>query len=119
MYFFTLFVYQQVNIPFGELLKEMSDATIGLHTMWNEHFGIGNYITCCLPTNVLHSFTHITLYKREAIKDNNFYLYDVAVVEMMAAGLITIAHRSGGPLMDIIVEDPNIRNGYLAVHDKE
>ena len=53
MYFFTLFVYQQVNIPFGELLKEMSDATIGLHTMWNEHFGIGNYITCCLPPNVI------------------------------------------------------------------
>ena len=50
---------------------------------------------------------------------NDFYLYYVAVVEMMAAGLITIAHRSGGPLMDIIVEDPNIRNGYLAVHDKE
>ena len=67
MYFFLLFfVNQQVNIPFGELLKEMSDATIGLHTMWNEHFGIGNYITCCLPTNVLHSFyAHITLYKKE------------------------------------------------------
>ena len=48
-----------------------------------------------------------------------FILYDIAVVEMMAAGLITIAHRSGGPLMDIIVEDPNIRNGYLADHDKE
>ena len=48
-----------------------------------------------------------------------FILYNIAVVEMMAAGLITIAHRSGGPLMDIIVEDPNIRNGYLAVHDKE
>lgn len=43
----------------------------------------------------------------------------LAVVEMMAAGLITIAHRSGGPLMDIIVEDPTIRNGFLAVHDKE
>ena len=51
----TFFVNQQINIPFGELLKEMSDATIGLHTMWNEHFGIGNFITCCLPTNVLIS----------------------------------------------------------------
>ena len=48
-------------------------------------------------------------------KSNDF----IAVVEMMAAGLITIAHRSGGPLMDIIVEDPTIRNGFLAVHDKE
>jgi len=72
----------KVNISFNELKEEMGTALIGLHTMWNEHFGI-------------------------------------AVVEMMASGLITIAHRSGGPLMDIIVEDPNVRNGYLAVHDKE
>jgi alpha-1,2-mannosyltransferase len=41
------------------------------------------------------------------------------VVEMLAAGLLTLAHRSGGPLMDIIVEDTNSRNGFLAVHDKE
>ena len=39
---------------------------MGLHTMWNEHFGIG-------------------------------------VVEMMAAGLVTVAHNSGGPKTDIIV----------------
>lgn len=31
----------RVNIPFAELKKHLSDATIGLHTMWNEHFGIG------------------------------------------------------------------------------
>ncbi|XP_063808023.1 GDP-Man:Man(3)GlcNAc(2)-PP-Dol alpha-1,2-mannosyltransferase [Pseudophryne corroboree] len=31
----------KVNIPFGELKKLLSEATIGLHTMWNEHFGIG------------------------------------------------------------------------------
>ena len=60
----------------------MAEALMGLHTMWNEHFGI-------------------------------------AVVEMLAAGLITIAHRSGGPLMDIIVEEANARNGFLAVHDQE
>jgi alpha-1,2-mannosyltransferase len=72
----------KVNISYNELKTEMADGLIGLHTMWNEHFGI-------------------------------------AVVEMMASGLITVAHRSGGPLMDIIVEDPNIRNGFLAIHDKE
>ena len=38
---------------------------------------------------------------------------------MLAAGLITIAHRSGGPLMDIVVEDALSRNGYLAGHEKE
>uniref|UniRef100_A0A6I8SL47 GDP-Man:Man(3)GlcNAc(2)-PP-Dol alpha-1,2-mannosyltransferase n=1 Tax=Xenopus tropicalis TaxID=8364 RepID=A0A6I8SL47_XENTR len=31
----------KVNIPFAELKKHLSEATIGLHTMWNEHFGIG------------------------------------------------------------------------------
>ena len=37
---------------------------------------------------------------------------------MMAAGLVTLAHRSGGPLMDIIVEEENSRTGFLASHDQ-
>lgn len=32
----------KLNVPFEELKSEMGEATIGLHTMWNEHFGIGN-----------------------------------------------------------------------------
>lgn len=32
----------KLNVPFEELKREMREATIGLHTMWNEHFGIGN-----------------------------------------------------------------------------
>lgn len=31
----------KINIPFQELKDEMGSALIGLHTMWNEHFGIG------------------------------------------------------------------------------
>ena len=46
----------RLNVPFEELCQAMQKASIGLHSMWNEHFGI-------------------------------------AVVEMLAAGLITIAHR--------------------------
>merc|ERR1712038_1734548 len=72
----------KVNIPFSELLHEMAECLIGLHTMWNEHFGI-------------------------------------AVVEMLAAGLITIANRSGGPLMDIINDSDGIETGFLAAHDLE
>lgn len=60
----------------------MLSGLIGLHAMWNEHFGIG-------------------------------------VVECMAAGLIMIAHRSGGPLMDIIIEDGAGQNGFLASNEVE
>lgn len=38
--------------------------------------------------------------------------FGISIVEMMAAGLITIAHASGGPLVDIIQEGKN--RGYLA-----
>ncbi|XP_004447132.1 GDP-Man:Man(3)GlcNAc(2)-PP-Dol alpha-1,2-mannosyltransferase [Dasypus novemcinctus] len=31
----------KINIPFDELKNYLSEATVGLHTMWNEHFGIG------------------------------------------------------------------------------
>lgn len=54
-----------LNQPYSVLKDYFGRASIGIHTMWNEHFGIG-------------------------------------VVEMMAAGLVTIAHESGGPESDII-----------------
>eukprot|EP00088_Acartia_fossae_P062987 TRINITY_DN7649_c0_g1_i9.p1 TRINITY_DN7649_c0_g1~~TRINITY_DN7649_c0_g1_i9.p1 ORF type:complete len:489 (-),score=45.40 TRINITY_DN7649_c0_g1_i9:212-1678(-) len=72
----------KVNLDYGSLLTELSEGLIGIHTMWNEHFGIG-------------------------------------IVEMMAAGLLTIAHRSGGPLRDIIIEESGARNGFLAVSAQE
>jgi len=50
----------KLNVPYSELVSEMQRGTIGLHTMWNEHFGI-------------------------------------SIVECMAAGLIMVAHASGGP----------------------
>ncbi|RXN00875.1 GDP-Man:Man(3)GlcNAc(2)-PP-Dol alpha-1,2-mannosyltransferase [Acipenser ruthenus] len=31
----------KINIPFEELKRHLAEATTGLHTMWNEHFGIG------------------------------------------------------------------------------
>jgi len=72
----------RVNLSYPDLLSELGDSLIGIHTMWNEHFGIG-------------------------------------IVEMMAAGLITVAHRSGGPLMDIVIEETGSRNGFLAVAAQE
>jgi len=79
-----------LNQPFSVLKQWLGRASIGLHTMWNEHFGIG-------------------------------------VVEMMAAGIITIAHNSGGPKSDIIVplireNEPSSsrqRTGFLASTEEQ
>jgi alpha-1,2-mannosyltransferase len=57
----------------------MSTSWIGIHTMRQEHFGIG-------------------------------------IVEMMAAGLIVVAHNSGGPKTDIIQYKVT---GYLAATAEE
>ncbi|VEL11956.1 unnamed protein product [Protopolystoma xenopodis] len=55
----------RINLPYIEVVKLFKKATVNLHTMVEEHFGIG-------------------------------------IVEGMAAGLITVAHNSGGPRYDII-----------------
>jgi alpha-1,2-mannosyltransferase len=76
----TDYVYLIENSPYELITYFLSISTIGLHTMWNEHFGI-------------------------------------SIVEMMAAGLITIAHNSGGPKDDII--RPVNEVGYLATTESE
>lgn len=67
----------KLNVSFEELKRELVDATVGLHTMWNEHFGIG-------------------------------------VVECMAAGTIVLAHKSGGPKLDIVAPYEGGQTGFLA-----
>ncbi|KAF0993144.1 hypothetical protein HZS_2435 [Henneguya salminicola] len=67
----------KINLPFIELKELMSESLIGLHTMNQEHFGIG-------------------------------------IVEMMASGIIMIAHNSGGPKSDIIVKFNKKEVGFLA-----
>lgn len=59
----------KLNIPFEDLKKELSQATIGLHTMWNEHFGIGKETpTSCSQEIALNSVelrvTHTVLSSR-------------------------------------------------------
>lgn len=66
-----------LNVSFDDLQNYLAEASIGLHTMWNEHFGIG-------------------------------------VVECMAAGVITLAHNSGGPKMDIVTKWNGCLTGCLA-----
>lgn len=77
---------------------------IGLHAMWNEHFGISMSESMC---KVFH-FNFI-----------NQTLRSLGVVECMAAGLIMVAHRSGGPLADIVETSEGSRNGYLAYHQDD
>ncbi|CAL1681548.1 unnamed protein product [Lasius platythorax] len=72
----------KLNISFSELVSELQRGTIGLHTMWNEHFGI-------------------------------------SVVECMAAGLIMVAHASGGPRADIIETQAGSVTGFLAEDEGE
>lgn len=72
----------KVNITHQELMQTYQHASIGLHTMWNEHFGIG-------------------------------------VVESMAAGLIMVANRSGGPMMDIVEISAGSQTGFLAANAQE
>ena len=61
-----------VNRPYAELQRWMSRACVGVHTMWNEHFGI-------------------------------------SVVEMLYAGMVVVAHDSGGPKMDILKDQKQNR----------
>jgi alpha-1,2-mannosyltransferase len=72
-----------VNAPYAMLQHYLQVAAIGLHTMWNEHFGI-------------------------------------SIVEMMASGLVMVAHRSGGPLLDIVVPCAGGKpTGFLASTEEE
>jgi len=66
-----------LNQPYSVVKDWLARSSVGLHTMWNEHFGIG-------------------------------------VVEMMAAGLLVVAHASGGPKSDIIVPLEGRQTGFLA-----
>lgn len=72
----------KLNIPYSELILELQKGMIGLHAMWNEHFGI-------------------------------------SIVECMAAGLIMIAHASGGPKADIIETQITSQTGFLASQPEE
>jgi len=68
----------ETNISYERLLQLYSSAHVGMHTMNNEHFGIG-------------------------------------VVEFQAAGVVVLAHNSGGPKMDIVqAMDDGELSGRLA-----
>jgi alpha-1,2-mannosyltransferase len=63
-----------IDPPYKELQQSMTLSSMGIHTMREEHFGIG-------------------------------------IVEMMAAGLLVVAHDSGGPKTDIIQTSNDLVSG--------
>lgn len=71
-----------VNGSEEEVRNALSEARVGLHTMTDEHFGIG-------------------------------------VIEYMAAGVIAVAHNSGGPRDDILVNNMGKPVGFLATTKEE
>jgi alpha-1,2-mannosyltransferase len=45
--------------------------------------------------------------------------FGISIVEMLAAGLLVIAHNSGGPALDIINPHEDQQTGYLASNEEE
>ncbi|KAI8922018.1 hypothetical protein DFJ77DRAFT_424909 [Powellomyces hirtus] len=70
------------NASYAKLHEVLRSSAVGVHTMRDEHFGIG-------------------------------------VVEYMAAGLIAVAHDSGGPKLDIVTDKGGQPTGYLASTSQE
>ncbi|KAH7874708.1 mannosyltransferase [Lentinula edodes] len=85
-----------VNAPYPTVLNWLAEASIGLSTMVDEHFGINvvEFMVIIIP---LHSLPSL-----------------LTNGTVQAAGLIPVAHKSGGPLQDIIVPFQGQPTGYHA-----
>ena len=70
------------DLRFDDLMRRIKEATWGVHTMIDEHFGI-------------------------------------SVVEMLAGGLVTLAHNSAGPRDDILGNHTHALYGFLAKDDRD
>jgi alpha-1,2-mannosyltransferase len=54
-------------------------------------------------------------------KCNTIWFNFLGIVECMAAGLVMIANKSGGPLLDIIIHRDSVQSriGFLAADEEE
>ncbi|KAL7678356.1 hypothetical protein ACOME3_004584 [Neoechinorhynchus agilis] len=87
------------GISANALKQSLIRSSIGIHTMIDEHFGIGEFASIL---KYILSWILITL-------------LTTAIVESMNAGLIMVAHKSAGPLEDIIAPmKTSSRCGYCA-----
>ncbi|PRP76904.1 asparagine-linked glycosylation protein 11-like [Planoprotostelium fungivorum] len=86
-----------INATFDELKGWYSRSLIGIHTMRDEHFGIGVVelmVSRVATPNQAHPISQ-------------------------AAGVIAVAHNSAGPKMDILIPYEEMQAGYLATTAEE
>jgi alpha-1,2-mannosyltransferase len=91
----------QINVSNQELRDWLSRAVCGLHTMWCEHFGIG--IVELMVRGAVFFFS-VALAPRSGSH----------LLPFQAAGVIPIAHDSGGPRADIVKTVGTVSAGFLA-----
>lgn len=85
-----------MSAPYPEIVRRLGQASVGLNTMMDEHFGI----------NVVEFMVHpLSL---------SFYTLQLTCPDIQAAGLIPVVHASAGPLLDIVVPFHNQHTGFRA-----
>jgi alpha-1,2-mannosyltransferase len=98
-----------VGASFPELKRWLGRASVGLHTMWNEHFGI-----CIVEYMVSGScLSSLSVLSIDRFSDAHA---SPPFTTLQAAGLIPLAHNSGGPRADIVQEG---QTGFLAATPDE
>lgn len=95
-------VHFAANLPHAALHEAMGAAAVGLHTMWNEHFGIG--VVEMLAAGARGTTRSLRSHARASRP-----LHRPPC--RACTGMATIAHDSGGPALDIIEGG---RTGLLA-----
>lgn len=90
-----------VSAPYSEIVRRLGQASVGLNTMMDEHFGINvvEFMVRLLPPPPLIYTPQLTCGDLPKIQ---------------AAGLIPVVHASAGPLLDIVVPFHNQRTGFHA-----
>lgn len=82
----------KINISFDELKNYLSEATIGLHTMWNEHFGIGEFFfpASCLILQDMHLGPYLNYFHTTVTNTITNTIYKRKIRELMVSGLESI-----------------------------
>lgn len=86
-----------VNAPLGDLRQLLGRALLGVHTMWNEHFGIG-------IVEMMVRWLCVLAVRR------------CSILDPQAAGVLPVAHNTGGPRADIVTHGVT---GFLAAEPAE